>query len=167
METSSLVKIITYLFMMKNKMYVKPLILSLLIMVLVFFSYLRWESERNTSSFTCRGKMHTNMSANTCNGKTFFDLFLSMNSDGTGYYIVLGSYTCPNAPPKAVDSTIHFTYKKKGEYYSFALDKRNSDVSTMVKIFKYDEIKVKIKKMDAFEYIVYLPFEQPMMCKKD
>ncbi|CAI1871795.1 Uncharacterised protein [Serratia quinivorans] len=138
-----------------------------LAMVVIFIAYLRWDSELDNTGFECKAKMHTRIAANICDGNSVFDLFLSMHNDGSGYYIVLGSYSCPNEPPKVVDTTVHFTYKQSGQYYSLNLDKRNADVAKMVKIFKYDEIKIKIKKLDDLEYIIYLPFEQPMICKQD
>jgi hypothetical protein len=135
--------------------------------VFILIVYLRWENELNNTGFECQAKMHTRIAADICNGNSNFDLFLSMNNKGSGYYIVLGNYSCPNSPTKVIDTTVHFTYKKSGQYYSLILDKRNADVYKMVKIFKYDEIKIKIKRIDDFEHIIYLPFEQPMICKQD
>ncbi|WP_147417763.1 hypothetical protein [Serratia inhibens] len=148
----------------KNSMF----IISLLGMLAIFFAYLWWKSEVNSGGFECRAKMHVNMAVNICDrGYSDFDIFLSMQDNGLGYYMVLGAYTCPNLPPKVVDSTFHFTYKKNGQYYFLYLDKRESGVSNMIKIFKDDELKIKINKIDNYEYIVYLPFEQPMICKQD
>ncbi|CAI1888630.1 Uncharacterised protein [Serratia quinivorans] len=151
---------------MKNKN--RNFILFLLGILAIFFAYLWWKSEVNSGGFECRAKMHINMTVNICDrGYSDFDIFLSMQDNGLGYYMVLGTYTCPNSPPKFVDSTFHFAYEQNGQYYTLYLDKRDPEVSTMVKIFKYDELKIKIKKVDSFEYIVYLPFEQPMICKQD
>nr|WP_241392265.1 hypothetical protein [Serratia entomophila] len=114
--------------------------------------------------------MKTVMSSDTCNGQDMrsqFDLFLSMQGNQKGYMIVLGNYSCPNEPSKLVDGIVSFSYKKEGNYYSMLLGERSHEVSSTFKVLKYDRIKMKINELEKNEYLLSLPIETPILCKKD
>lgn len=129
--------------------------------------YFRWKEAVQENALECRAKLHSRMAANTCQGISVFDIFLSIHGDGAGYFIVLGTYTCPNAPPKLVNSTVEFTYKKEGNYYAMNLEKRSPELPKLFNVLKYDEIKLKITRLSTSEYLLNLPFEPPMVCKRD
>lgn len=138
-----------------------------IIMGLTALGYLRWRDEINNTVFECRAKFHSIIPADVCQGKTDYNLFLSMPGNGSGYLIVLGTYSCINKPPVLVDTKVDFTYKKEGGYYALQFGKRPEELSRLIKVFKYEGIKVKIRKMDVDDYLIYFPFEAPFFCKKD
>lgn len=147
-------------------MKLKVVVVFLMGIAIPYFYLKYWGNGIINSRFECQAKMHSTMASHICNGRSDFDIFLSIHNDGTGYYIVSGNYLCDGSQKKTVDNIVNFTYKKDGDNYSIKLDERNSDVTKMVKILIYDDIKLKVKKVDNFEYMMRLPFKQTMFCKK-
>ncbi|MGQ8776647.1 hypothetical protein ACUTQ5_20080 [Serratia sp. NA_112.1] len=151
-------------------MKIKFLLYILLASVALYPIYLIWKEKENDHSFECRAKLKTVMATRICKGYDMtseFDFFLSMQGNQKGYMIVLGNYSCPNEPSKLVDGIVNLTYKKEGNYYSIQLGERSSEISATFKVLQYDKIKIKIKELENSEYMLSLPIETPILCKKD
>ncbi|MDU7468966.1 MAG: hypothetical protein E7K92_13760 [Serratia marcescens] len=150
---------------MKNKIYFS----TLLVIAFSLLTYIGWRVTGGSEEgdFECQAKLHVDMGADTCKGSSVFELFLSMHDNGKGYLLVTGSYSCPNSQKQFVDRAVDFTYKKEGSYYTLHFGARDHELTNISSIFKYDNIRIKMTKLDPMEYLFDVPLRSPFVCKKE
>ncbi|MBE0153063.1 hypothetical protein [Serratia sp. PL7] len=145
---------------MKNKL----LVILLLLMILGVGGYAAWQQMAQGPFFTCRAQVHREVETKICNKTSAFDLFLSINGKNQGYLLISGSYSCPNAMPTHVDGVVNFTYSKEGDYYSFYIRGGGGKFADIFDVLKFDNIKMKLTKLNYGVYMISLPNEILMMC---
>lgn len=146
---------------MKNKLF---LLLPLVVIAVMSVAYFTWGSFERDKGFECRARVYTKLIANTCNKSSALDIFLSMHGDGKGYLLVSGTHSCPKTVLVELDSVINFTYSRTGGYYSIHLGQRSSAIMEFFDILKYDDLKIKVTKVDNDDYIISSPIETIMTC---
>lgn len=153
---------------MKTKIF----ILITIITAVCYGFYLFWGERIQSDKLECRAKLVREMEG-VCkdDGKGYgmgtFNYLLSMHGDGQGYLIILGAYACPNAPQVLVDNKIDFNYQKKGGYYSLQTGETTPEIKKIFRVFTHPDLKIKITPLDQWEYLVSMPFEPPLVCKKE
>lgn len=139
------------------------------IIFFVFLLYMAWMKfgRYTDGAFECRAYVRIGMAADTCQGESKFILFLSMNGDGNGYFMVTGNYTCPSSKPTFVDEIVEFTYKKEGGYDTIQLGPRSHEVVNLFDILKYDFIKFRAMPLDIYGvYQLESPLRTPTVCRR-
>ncbi|MGU9760798.1 hypothetical protein ACV1BL_25255 (plasmid) [Serratia marcescens] len=123
--------------------------------------------EYTDDAFECRAYVRIGMAADTCQGESKFILFLSINGDGNGYFMVTGNYTCPSSNPVFVDEIVDFTYKKERGYDTIQLGPRSHEIVNIFDVLKYDDIKIKIMQLDTYGvYQLDSPLRTPTVCRR-
>ncbi|MDT0204228.1 hypothetical protein [Serratia marcescens] len=148
---------------------IKPLILAVSVTFAVFFIFVIcfFFHAGDDDLFECQAHLRLDMAANTCQGKSSFYFFLSMHGGGKGYFIINGSYTCPNDKPIVVDEIVNFNHKKEGSYNTIILKPRTPELVTLFAVLKYNVIKLKIMPLDAGRvYLLSVPLRSPMVCRR-
>ncbi|AKJ43426.1 hypothetical protein [Pragia fontium] len=146
----------------KNKFTTIVLLLALFATV-----YMLWQNRMQERTFACIASVHSKLLADKCDRHSVFDVFLAMHGNGKGYWMISGTSACSNAPSKLLDGIIDFTYKKEGEYFSIHMDKRNSDIAEVFNALKYDDLKLKITKVNMWDYALSLTNQVLMVCTED
>lgn len=151
---------------MKTKMKTKLLVLAMVMMV-AWVVYAVWQRTLQDRVFECRAQLHTKIAGYSCDRNSVFDVFISMHGNGEGYLLISGTYACPNASPKLADGIVDFRYKKEAGYYAIHMGERDSELINIFKVLKYDNIKLKISRVNTWDYILSLPNQTLMICTED
>ena len=126
-----------------------------------------WINFHNDKGFNCWARLHTQGNVGNCNGKSVYDIFLSMHSGGEGYILVSGEWSCKNSSPKSVDGIMNFSYIKNGDYYSIHMKERNPQLEAIFRVLTYRDIKLKVTAINSSDFILTLPNETLMLCTED
>ncbi len=57
--------------------------------------------------------------------------------------------------------------KKEAGYYAIHMGERNPELANIFKVLKYDDIKLKISRVNTWDYILSLPNQTLMICTED
>ncbi|CAI1044571.1 MULTISPECIES: hypothetical protein [Serratia] len=126
-----------------------------------------WQRTTQDPAFECRARIHSKLLADKCDRNSVFDVFLAMHANGRGYWLISGTSVCPNSPQTLTNGIVEFTYKKEGGYFSMHMDKRSSDITEVFSALRYDDLKMKITRVNTWDYALSLTNQTLMICTED
>lgn len=142
----------------------------LIVLLTLLVGTLSWAAWQNTSvdkEFECWARLHTKNNATSCQESSFIDVFFSFHGNGEGYFLADGNSSCLNQPSKFVGGILNFNYKKQSDYYSIKMKESNPSLSAAFKVLTYNDIKLKITKLNSSDYLMTLPNETLLICTED
>lgn len=142
----------------------------LIILFSLFVSTVSWATWQNTSGnkeFECWARLHIKNTVTSCQESSFIDVFFSFHGNGEGYFLADGSSSCLNQKPKSVGGILNFNYSKQGDYFSVKMKDSNPALAEIIKVLNYDQIKLKITKLNSSDYFMTLPNETLLICTED
>lgn len=133
----------------------------------IAIAWLSREDMPDENDFECWGRLHTRLQVDDCQRTSAADIFLSMQSNGKGYLLVNGSWSCQNSAQNVVDGMVNFNFEKEGDYYSITARDKVHALDKILGVLRYASLKVKITNLNSGDYILALPNESLMICTSD
>lgn len=130
-------------------------------------SWAFWRNSIEYTEFECWGRLHTRSNTTSCQESSFIDVFFSFHGKGEGYFLADGNTLCLNKSSKFVGGLLNFNYSKQGDYYSIKMKDSNPSLSEKFKVLTYNEIKLKITKLNSSDFLMTLPNETLLICTED
>lgn len=153
-------------------MRIKLLILIGIMAAVSYGIYFSWNERGLGDTFECRAILVKEMEG-TCRGDENgygtgkFYFLLSMYGKGQGYLMVSGAYACPGMPERLIDNKIQFSVQRKGSYYALRTGDTPPELKRLFSVFTNPEVIIKITDLAEGEALVSLPFDPPLVCKKE
>lgn len=125
-----------------------------------------WVVKLWTQDFNCSGKLISRIQDNLCHKNSVADIFLSMNTNGHGYLLTSGTWSCKNSPEHYENVMQEITFRKQGKYYTVEFIGQRPHLDLLVKALGYTALKIKITRVNSGNYILTLPNEMLMVCTR-
>lgn len=145
----------------------KKFTVFVLVIVVVTMAYIAWQHAKQHQVFECRARLHSKTLEDKQETYSVFDVFLSMQGNGKGYWLISGTSASSLSPKDWTEGIVYFTYKKEGGYFSIHMDKRNPILMEMFDALTFDDLKLKITQINTWSYNLSLPHGTLLICTED
>ncbi|SPZ62965.1 Uncharacterised protein [Serratia quinivorans] len=145
----------------------KKLTAFVLVIVVLIIGYVVWQCTKQDHVLECRARINTKFQEDKRETNSVFGVFLSMQGNGKGYWLISGTSSNSLSPKDWTDGIVYFTYKKEGGYFSIHMEKRDVRLIEMFDALTYDDLKLKIAKINNRNYALSLPHEMLLICTED